>query len=182
MHYTLCDLAADLAQNAAEAGASLVEAEFAETDEEFRFQISDNGKGMDEKTRSLALDPFYTDGVKHPGRRIGLGLPFLIQTAEQCGGRWSLESKPGLGTKVEAVFPLNSVDLPPLGALPVLFRDILTYPGPAEVKIVRTREKKGGMNRYVLIKSELTDILGGFDEVSSLVLLTEYLRSQELDD
>ncbi|MDR2478261.1 MAG: ATP-binding protein, partial [Treponema sp.] len=66
MHFTLTDLVTDITQNASEAGAALVELEIRETDREFRFMVRDNGKGMTAGELSRAVDPFVTDGVKHP--------------------------------------------------------------------------------------------------------------------
>jgi hypothetical protein len=92
-------LAADITQNSAESGASLVGLEIRETvapgvpaKGEFRFIAGDNGKGMSGAGLDRAMDPFVTDGVKHPGRKVGLGLPFLIQTAVQSGGGWRISS------------------------------------------------------------------------------------------
>jgi hypothetical protein len=92
-------LAADIAQNSAESGASLIGLEIRETllpgtpaKGEFRFIAVDNGRGMSGAGLDRAMDPFVTDGVKHPGRKVGLGLPFLIQTAVQSGGGWRIGS------------------------------------------------------------------------------------------
>ena len=110
MHFSLCDLAADIAQNCAESGANFVELAVWETDvpgsvdspavREFRFFAGDNGKGMAGADLDRNLDPFVTDGVKHPGRKVGLGLPFLVQTAEGSGGGWVISSAVNGGEKV----------------------------------------------------------------------------------
>ena len=106
MHFTLADLAADITQNSAESGADFVELEIRESavsPAEFRFILKDNGKGMSRDNLDHAMDPFVTDGVKHPGRRVGLGIPFLIQTALQSGGGWRINSTmPGGETTVRA--------------------------------------------------------------------------------
>jgi hypothetical protein len=100
MHFTLADVVVDITQNAAESGADTVELEIREgfttgvnaPKNEFRFIVKDNGKGMSGADLDRAVDPFVTDGVKHPGRRVGLGVPFLIQTALQSGGGWRIRS------------------------------------------------------------------------------------------
>ncbi|MDR1506570.1 MAG: ATP-binding protein [Treponema sp.] len=95
MHFTLADLVTDITQNSAESGADTVELEVRETRSpgaEFRFITKDNGKGMSGADIDRAVDPFVTDGIKHPGRRVGLGIPFLIQTALQSGGGWKISS------------------------------------------------------------------------------------------
>ena len=177
MHFSLCDLAADIAQNAAESGASVVEADIVETDREFRFRLTDNGKGMTEEELERAKDPFHTDGVKHPGRRVGLGIPFLIQTATQSGGAWSIDSRKGTGTTVEASFDLTNIDTPPIGDVPLTLRTMLLFAGPSEMVIRRVREGAVGRTVYAVRKTELAEALGSLEDAGALVLLDRYLRS-----
>lgn len=179
MHFTLCDLAADIAQNAAESGASLVDAEIAETDREFRFRFVDDGKGMTEAELERAKDPFHTDGKKHPGRRVGLGIPFLIQTAVQTGGSWSMRSEKGGGTTVEARFDLTNLDAPPVGDVPGLIRTMLLFEGPAETVVKRSYEGARGAASYEVRRSELEEALGSLEDAGALVLLGRYLGSLE---
>jgi len=179
MHFTLTDLVTDITQNAAEAGASLVELEVSENEKEFRFLVKDNGKGMTEEELKRATDPFVTDGIKHPNRKVGLGLPFLIQTSEQTGGGWDIKSEKGKGTAVTAWFDTGNVDIPPLGDIPGMFRTILMFDSDAEFIIRRKKLKNGAEEEYEISKSEIADAIGGFEEVSSLVLLKDYLNSLE---
>ena len=187
MHFTLSDLILDITQNAAESGAKLVEIDISEKmtgnsgSPEFRFNIRDNGKGMDTGELKLAQDPFVTDGVKHPGRKIGLGLPFMIQTAEQSGGGWDIKSEKGKGTEVCAWFDTGNVDTPPAGDIPGTFRTILLFQGPDEMVIRRSRKGGGVDFQYELKKTELSEILGGLDDTQSLLLLDQYLHSMEED-
>ena len=210
MHFSLTDLAADITQNGAESGASLVELEIRETaaaalPAEFRFVIKDNGKGMSGDVLDRAMDPFVTDGVKHPGRKVGLGIPFLIQTALGSGGGWRISSaRPGSetsvrsggnansfgaqgasapGTTVEAWFDPGNVDTPPVGDIPGLFRTVLLFTGPEEIILRRSRRAEGKADLdYEVKKTELAEALGDLEDVSSLVLLGKYLRSLEGDD
>jgi len=180
MHFTLADLITDITQNACESGAELVELEVIEGGGEFRFLVKDNGKGMTKEELSRATDPFVTDGVKHPHRKVGLGLPFLIQTAEQSGGGWDIQSEKGKGTTVTAWFDANNVDTPPLGGLPGMFRVILTLNTRAETLIRRRRKMENGAeDEYEIRKSELAEALGSLEDAGSLVLLDQYLRSLE---
>lgn len=48
---------------------------------------------MDEETLKKVKDPFFTDGEKHKERKVGLGIPFLIQ-AEAAGGNLTFQSDP----------------------------------------------------------------------------------------
>ena len=187
MHFTLADLVTDITQNACESGATLVELEITESGGEFRFLVRDNGKGMTKEEMGRAIDPFVTDGVKHPHRKVGLGLPFLIQTAEQSGGGWDVQSEKGRGTTATAWFDMGNVDTPPVGDLPGMFRTILMFGGPDDVVIRRLRqlggEGQGGSPLdYEIRKSELEEALGGLEDTGSLVLLDQYLRSLEEED
>jgi hypothetical protein len=137
---------------------------------------------MSPEERGRALDPFVSDGKKHPHRKVGLGIPFLIQTAEQSGGGWELRSEKGQGTTISAWFDLANVDTPPQGDLPGMFRMILLFEGPEEVKIRRIRRGGAGNLDYECRKTELAEALGDLEDTGSLVLLGEYLRSLEEDE
>jgi hypothetical protein len=183
LHFTLADLVCDITQNGAESGANLVELEVRETVSkeesggEFRFIVRDNGKGMSPEELKRAQDPFVTDGIKHPHRKVGLGLPFLIQTAEQSGGGWDIKSEKGKGTEIIAWFDSDNVDMPPVGDIAGMFRTILLFPGPEEIVIRRSSENRG--IDYELRKTELEEAVGNFDDTESLLLLNQYLRSIE---
>jgi hypothetical protein len=184
MHFTLADLVTDITQNACESGAKLVELEVTEKalpggGGEFRFLVRDNGKGMTKEELGRAMDPFVTDGVKHPHRKVGLGLPFLIQTAEQSGGGWDIQSEKGKGTTATAWFDAGNVDMPPVGDLVSMFRTIMMLQGPEDIVIHRRR---GEELDYEVRKSDLVEALGDFEDVDSLVLLGQYLHSIEYDD
>jgi signal transduction histidine kinase len=76
--------------------------------------IEDDGEGMDDQTKKHALNPFFTT---KKGKKVGLGLAFLSQSAEETGGEMSIESEPGKGTKVIATFSLGHIDRKPFGDL-----------------------------------------------------------------
>lgn len=61
-----------------------------------RIVVADNGTGMDGKTLTRALEPFFT--TKGAGKGTGLGLSMVLGTAEQLGGSLNLASAPGKGT------------------------------------------------------------------------------------
>lgn len=179
MHFTLCDLVTDITQNAAESGAKLIELDVWETDKEFRFDVKDNGKGMDPDEIERAKDPFVTDGIKHPHRKVGLGIPFLIQTALQSGGGWDLQSRKRHGTTISAWFDMTNVDTPPVGELSGMFRTILLFAGPEEILVRRSLEKGVQNICYEVSKSEMIDALGDLEDAGSLILMDQYLRSME---
>jgi len=189
VHFTLTDLITDITQNGVESGASIVELQVNETGDfsskgEFRFTVIDNGKGMTAEELKRAQDPFVTDGIKHPHRKVGLGLPFLIQMAEASGGGWKMESKKAgegqkSGTVVSAWFDLGNVDTPPVGDIPGMFRTVLLFNGPEEMVIKRLRKSSEGDLDYEVRKTELSGALGDLEDTQSLILLDRYLRSLE---
>ncbi len=181
MHYTLCDLIADLTQNSTEAHSSLIEVDFFETEKNLSIVIKDNGIGMSAETLKRVKDPFYTDGIKHPNRKVGLGIPFLMQTAMSTNGEWDIISKESVGTKVSMLFDLGNIDTPPIGNVQGLFRQILTLPGDYELIITRKKETATNNLEYCLRKTELLDALGGLESVGELALLGDYIQSQEED-
>jgi len=175
MHFEITDFIIDIVQNSCEAASKLVAVELHESAYYIDVLVRDDGKGMDDREIARSLDPFVTDRHKHPGRKVGLGLPFLKQAIDQSGGSFSLKSEKGKGTEVAFRFDRGQIDCPPLGDVSGLFLSILCLPGGQEMTIERT---KTGLS-YVLRKSELAEALGDLEHGSSLVLLKQYLRSQE---
>jgi len=104
----------DIVENSINAGATEVEIQIVEDNKQnlMTITIIDNGKGMNEKMLEKVLDPFFTTRTT---RKVGLGLPLFAQAAKMAGGDLKITSKIGLGTKVEATFIKNHIDLQPLG-------------------------------------------------------------------
>jgi len=75
-------------------------------------EIDDDGEGMDEGAKARCMDPFYTT---KKGKHVGLGLPFLAQSAEETGGRLAIESARGKGTRITVTYNLSHIDLRPFG-------------------------------------------------------------------
>lgn len=105
----------DIASNSVRAGATRISLEITIHEDHTTIRITDNGCGMDAETVSRITNPFYTTRTT---RKVGLGIPFLIQNAEQTGGHVSITSEPGKGTAVTACFITSNIDCPPMGDLP----------------------------------------------------------------
>lgn len=104
----------DISSNSIRAGATNIMLAVQEQTGKITIRISDNGCGMDAETLSHISDPFYTT---RSTRKVGLGIPFLIQNAEQTGGDVTISSEPGKGTVVTACFISDHIDCPPWGDL-----------------------------------------------------------------
>ncbi len=79
--------------------------------------VTDTGEGMDEGTLERATTPFFT--TKGVGKGTGLGLSMVQGLTEQSGGRLSIESAKGKGTKISLLLPTaNLEDCPKQKAAP----------------------------------------------------------------
>lgn len=66
-------------------------------------EVEDTGKGIDKEVLPHIFEPFYT--TKELGVGSGLGLSISRNIIEKLGGRISVTSKPGLGTKFSIKLP-----------------------------------------------------------------------------
>jgi hypothetical protein len=114
----------DIVENSIAASARRIEIRIAEDTRQdlLSVEIRDDGQGMDAEAQKKALDPFFSTKTT---RRVGLGLPLLAQAARETGGSLQLESEPGGGTTVKAMFQLSHPDRKPLGDIAETLRTIL---------------------------------------------------------
>ena len=103
----------DIAQNSIKAGAKLVTVTFVDDGNgKLTFSVQDDGCGMSPDFLARVTDPFTTSRTT---RKVGLGVPMLKQSAEMCGGEFSIESEVGVGTTISASFDTRNIDCIPLG-------------------------------------------------------------------
>ncbi|MBC8206382.1 MAG: ATP-binding protein [Kiritimatiellales bacterium] len=175
MHATLCDLMMDLVQNSVEANATEIELTLTQAQGKVEFSVKDNGNGMSKETQDKAVDPFYSDGKKHAHRRVGLGLPFLLQTADAVGGKATILSEEGRGTLIQFCAEAKHVDLPPVGNVASAATMMLSQPLAGDLKIVRSTD----VDSYTLTRGMLADVLGDLNDAQNLTLMKTYIESQE---
>jgi hypothetical protein len=130
----------DIVENSVAASARRIEILIEENRgaDRLLLEIRDDGRGMDEKKRRQALDPFFTTRTT---RRFGLGIPMLAQAARESGGCLALDSEPGRGTTVRAEFGLSHPDRKPLGDIPGTLSVILA--GRSELELVFEYRRDG---------------------------------------
>ncbi|WP_439020280.1 sensor histidine kinase [Bacillus thuringiensis] len=75
----------------------------------FTLSISDNGKGMNEKTKGLLFERYYRGtNTEESNIGTGLGLAITKQLVHAHNGTISVESEVGKGTTIILVFPFRS--------------------------------------------------------------------------
>jgi hypothetical protein len=163
-------------ENSMEAGASEVKVTVrnVSTEPEIVLVIEDNGRGMDPEFARRVIDPFVTTRTT---RKVGLGIPLLLQTAQACGGDLLIESEKGRGTKVTASFRRDNIDRPPLGDMAQTISVALaTNPG---VRLVYSYQ--GSRGEFLLDSHELKERLGDVPVTDPAVVqwVKEYIKERE---
>lgn len=161
----------DIAQNSVRAGATLITITVDEQPEKDRLTIliEDNGCGMTSEQVARVTDPFFTTRTT---RRVGLGVPFLKMAAEMTGGSLTIDSTPGQGTAVKAVFGLGHIDRMPLGDMPSTVCSLIQcnpdldflyiYRLGAAAFTADTREFRNILEGVPLSNPEVISFIGGF--------------------
>ena len=183
MHAEIADFLVDCLQNSVEAKAAKVILNYTEyVGDRIEVEIIDNGCGMTPAILKKIQDPFFTDGTKHLKRKVGLGIPFLMQAVSLSGGQFHVESEVGKGTKFTFSFDLKNIDTPPQGDLSAAALQTMMFDGDFEFEFNRRRIADGQEKGYTVLRTELIDALGGdLSDASSIKLAKDFLRSQEED-
>ncbi|MBD3413125.1 MAG: hypothetical protein GF421_01675 [Candidatus Aminicenantes bacterium] len=155
----------DIAENSIKAKAKNIEIMFEENTEKdmTSLEISDDGMGMDNKTLYKVLNPFFT--TKNT-RKVGLGIPLLSEAAKAADGKFSIESQPGKGTRLKAMFKSSHIDKKPIGDIASTLISIIS--GHPEVRLVYTHKLNG--KKYELDTKEIKSQLNGIPIHSPEVL------------
>lgn len=170
----------DIAENSTRAGASCIQIEVAinTKQDQMRICISDNGCGMTPEQLQKVTDPFFTSRTT---RKVGLGIPFFQYAAESTGGSFSIQSQPGIGTAVTAVFVLSHIDRMPLGDITSTIHTLIVFHPETDFFY----EYRFNEASFSLDTRQFREILGGisFQEPEISNYIREYLteNKQETD-
>ena len=167
----------DIAQNSIVANATLIEIEVEVDQNDFlSITVRDNGKGMDEETVKNVINPFYTSRTT---RKVGLGVPFFKQAAEDTGGAFHIESEVGKGTTIKAVFDTNNIDYTPLGE--VWDTVALLIQMNEAIDFVYTVKKDG--NEFVCDTRQLKEIMEGMplSDLAVVQWIKEFIRENQTE-
>jgi signal transduction histidine kinase len=164
----------DIAQNSIEAGATEIELGLLEDPDADRLviEVRDNGPGMSGETLSRITDPFFTT---RKTRRVGMGIPLLAEAARAAGGGLEIDSVPGQGSRVRAVFSYHHIDRAPVGDLETTLMVLLAGRPDLVLRFVHTV----GTEQFELDSRDL--LTAGIDPASpeGLTALREIIRQGE---
>jgi len=78
---------------------------------DIRIVVADQGRGIPAEVIEKVFERFESHSLGSTHRGVGLGLSIVRSIVELHGGRVELDSAPGRGTRVTAVFPAEGVPL-----------------------------------------------------------------------
>lgn len=168
----------DVAENSIRAKAELIEIEVIVDTKKDRLSvmIKDDGCGMSQEKAKKVTDPFFTTRTT---RKVGLGIPFFKQAAEDTGGSFEICSKEGAGTTVTAVFGLSHIDRMPLGDINATIHTLIVFNEPVEFRYKYVYDDR----QFELDTRQIKEILGNVSlkeaEVSRFI--KEYLDENKAE-
>ena len=144
----------DIAQNSIVAGAKTIGITITEDTENdlLTIEITDDGRGMQPEVLASVIDPYTTSRTT---RKVGLGLPLLNDACLSTGGKLSVESELGNGTKVMATLGLNHIDRQPLGDIAGVV--VMLISANPCIRFLYSHTRNG--NQYLLDTDEVREAL-----------------------
>lgn len=168
----------DVAENSVRAGAALVTITVAAdtAGDTLTITIADDGCGMTAEQAAKVEDPFFTTRTT---RKVGLGVPFFKMAALATGGSFHIDTAPGAGTTVTAVFGLTHIDRMPLGNMTDTIHTLITMNETLDFVYHYRIDDRG----FTLDTREFREILGdvSFKEPEVSSYIRDYLRENEAE-
>ena len=165
----------DLVQNSARAKAGQVQISIRENPgkDSYLLTIDDDGEGIGEEQLQMVTDPFFTT---RKTRKVGLGLSLIQQNVEGTGGRFSLSSVPGKGTRLEANFVMNHPDRLPLGEIDDVL--VLLAVGLPQLRLIYNHKTPEG--EYIFDTEIIKEIIGNIKD--SNLEIRNFLREMIIEN
>lgn len=168
----------DIAQNSVRANATYIEIliDIDSSKHLMRVCIDDNGCGMTDEQLQAVTDPFFTSRTT---RKVGLGIPFLKQSAECTGGTFSIQSEKGTGTTVSVTYHTDHIDCMPLGDITETILTLVTSYEEIDFLYRYMIDGKG----FVLDTREMKKILGdvSLSEPDVRMFIQEFLTENKAE-
>lgn len=163
----------DIVQNSIRAKATEIELIINEdiVNNQLEITVKDNGKGIDKDLINQIKNPFATTRTT---RKVGLGIPLLLEACQRCDGDLDIHSELGIGTTLSAVFQHDHIDRAPMGDI-VNTITMLILSSPEIRYIITYRVDK---SQFVMDTNEIKEVLGGvsINDLSIIKWIEEYLN------
>lgn len=163
----------DIVQNSIRAKATKIEILINENIKNniFEVTIKDNGKGMSQELIEKVKDPFATTRTT---RKVGLGIPLLLEACIRCDGNLDIQSQERVGTTIVGTFKHNHIDRAPLGDI-VNTITILILSSP-EIRYIFTYSIDNVV--FTMDTEEIKKILEGvpINDLNIIEWIKEYLK------
>ena len=107
-------------------------------------------------------------------RKVGLGIPLLLEACTRCGGDLNIQSSIGKGTTISAIFEYDHIDRAPMGdVVNTITMLILSSP---EIRYILTYCVNG--SKFVMDTNEIKKILEGvpINDLSVIQWIETYLQ------
>lgn len=152
----IADHILDIAENSIRAKAKKIEILLSVNTNSNLMKLSfiDDGIGMNEEMVEKIQDPFFST---RETRRIGMGIPLLMQNSEMSGGHVIINSREGEGTIVVATFQYDDLDCPPLGNV----ADAIYFLSASHLDIHFVFDYKFGKIAYTWDTQKINEVLDG---------------------
>ena len=138
------------------------------------FSVIDTGAGIPADEQTAVLEPFRVASTAGDARGAGLGLSIVQRLVTAMGGRVTLTSKVGEGTRFDVVIPLRSATAPEAkqtDELPPGLRILVVEDNPVNQQLARSQLERLGVDAVIVDRGEaghavlLDPDAGGFDAV-----------------
>jgi signal transduction histidine kinase/ActR/RegA family two-component response regulator len=129
-----------------------------------RLDVTDTGEGMPPEVVARIFEPFYT--TKQNGRGTGLGLAIVYGMVSGAGGRVTVESAPGRGTRFSLFLP----EVDPSGPAQEVRAAAITAPIRCRVLVVETQPTIRALTERILSREGFPVMTAADGEAASQVL------------